>query len=151
MVEPCYDSRRDIRPAQFHQAAASKAVGYTKSVWAVEFTDEFGDWWDTLTVEQQTAVADRVELLAERGPSLRRPSVGTVKSSRHQNMKELRASSSRAGALRVLFAFDPRRHAILLLGGDKSGNWSAWYDWAIPAADDLYDLYLRELTEEGLL
>ncbi len=120
-------------------------------MWEVEFTDKFGDWWDTLTVEQQAAVADRVELLVERGPSLRRPSVGTVKSSRHKNMKELRASSSRAGALRVLFAFDPRRHAILLLGGDKSGNWGAWYDWAVPAADDLYDLYLRELAEEGLL
>ena len=51
----------------------------------------------------------------------------------------------------MLFAFDPRRHAILLLGGDKSGNWDVWYDWAIPAADDLYDLYLRELADEGLL
>ena len=64
-------------------------------------------------------------------------------------MKELRAS--RDGALRVLFVFDPRRQVILLVGGDKSGQWDAWYRWAIPTADDLYDGYLDELSEEGLI
>ena len=64
-------------------------------------------------------------------------------------MKELRASEG--GALRVLFTFDPRRHAILLLGGDKSGRWQEWYESAIPSADDLYDLYLEELYQEGLI
>jgi hypothetical protein len=63
-------------------------------------------------------------------------------------MKELRVSQG--GALRVLFAFDPRRHAILLLGGDKSGQWEEWYETAIPAADVLYDVHLEELREEGL-
>ena len=140
-----------LAPSGHRSTASSKAVVYTVPVWEVEYTDQFGDWWDGLTVKQQAAVADRVELLAERGPSLKRPSVGTVKSSRHKNMKELRASSSRVGALRVLFAFDSRRHAILLLGGDKSGNWDAWYEWAVPAADDLYDFYLRELADEGLM
>ena len=64
-------------------------------------------------------------------------------------MKELRAS--KGGALRVLFAFDPRRHAILLLGGDKSGQWHRWYDRAIPEADRLHDVHLEELRGEGLL
>lgn len=64
-------------------------------------------------------------------------------------MKELRAAKS--GALRVLFSFDPRRQVILLLGGDKSGEWNDWYAWAVPLADDLYDEYLRELGEEGLI
>lgn len=64
-------------------------------------------------------------------------------------MKELRASEG--GALRVMFAFDPRRHAILLVGGDKTGRWSEWYEWAIPVADDLYDVYLDELRKEGLI
>lgn len=64
-------------------------------------------------------------------------------------MKELRAA--KGGALRVLFCFDPRRQAILLLGGDKTGAWSEWYEWAVPLADDLYDEYLRELEEEGLI
>lgn len=64
-------------------------------------------------------------------------------------MNELRAAKD--GALRVLFMFDPRRQAILLLGGDKNGAWNDWYEWAIPAADDLYDDYLDELRQEGLI
>ena len=118
-------------------------------MWEVEYTDEFGRWWDGLTQTQQEALDDRVMLLSEVGPRLRRPIVGEIKGSRHSNMKELRASQG--GALRVLFAFDPRRHAILLLGGDKSGQWEAWYQRAIPEADDLYDTYLEELSSEGLL
>ena len=51
----------------------------------------------------------------------------------------------------VLFCFDPRRQAILLPGGDKTGAWSEWYEWAVPLADDLYDEYLHELEEEGLI
>ena len=88
-------------------------------------------------------------LLAEHGPGLKRPVVAEILSSRHSRMKELRVS--RAGALRVLFAFDPRRHAILLLGGDKTGQWSEWYETAIPVADELHDTHLEELKAEGLL
>ena len=58
-------------------------------MWEVEFTDEFGRWWETLTADQQEAIDDRVMLLAENGPGLRRPVVGEIKSSRHTNMKEL--------------------------------------------------------------
>lgn len=67
--------------------------------------------------------------------------------------KPPRSATPRAagGALRVLFSFDPRRQAILLLGGDKSREWNDWYEWAVPLADDLYDEYLRELGEEGLI
>lgn len=64
-------------------------------------------------------------------------------------MKELRTSNN--GALRVLFMFDPRRQVILLIGGDKSGAWQRWYQTAIPLADDLYDIYLKELRKEGLI
>lgn len=118
-------------------------------MWEVEFTDQFEQWWRQLSQDQQEAVDERVMLLAERGPALKRPIVGTVSTSRHHNMKELRVS--RAGALRVLFAFDPRRHAILLLGGDKSGHWSRWYARAVPEADRLYDAHIAELREEGFL
>lgn len=118
-------------------------------MWEVEFTDEFESWWQGLDTDQQEALDDRVMLLGESGPNLKRPVVGEITTSRHQNMKELRVSQG--GALRVLFAFDPRRHAILLLGGDKSGEWEAWYEWAIPKADELYDTHLQELTNEGLL
>jgi hypothetical protein len=118
-------------------------------VWEIEVTDEFARWWDALTVDQQESVTDRVDLLGERGPDLGRPVVDHIEASRHHNMKELRASQG--GVLRVLFMFDPRRHVILLVGGDKSGNWSGWYDKAIPLADDLYDRYLAELEDEGLI
>lgn len=117
--------------------------------WEVEVTDQFREWWDGLTVDQQESVTDRVDLLAERGPDLGRPVVERIHTSRHHNMKELRAA--RDGELRVLFMFDPRRQVILLVGGDKSGRWRAWYELAIPLADDLYDAYLAELRDEGLI
>lgn len=117
--------------------------------WEIEVTDQFRGWWADLTTDQQAAVSVRVDLLGERGPSLGRPAVERIRSSRHHNMKELR--SSEGGALRVLFMFDPRRQVILLLGGDKSGRWNEWYEWAVPAADDLYDVYLDELGKEGLI
>lgn len=124
-------------------------MAHSWRVWDVEVTDEFERWWDGLTVDQQEAVTDRVDLLAERGPDLGRPVVDRIVTSRHHNMKELRASQG--GALRVLFMFDPRRQVMLLVGGDKSGEWQAWYDVAVPLADDLYDEYLAELEEEGLI
>ena len=101
--------------------------------WEVKVTDQFRDWWDRLTADQQESVTDRVDLLAERGPDLGRPVVERIHTSRHHNMKELRAA--RDGALRVLFMFDPRRQVILLVGGDKSGQWNAWYERAVPLAD----------------
>jgi len=119
------------------------------SVWDVEVTDQFVEWWSTLTDDQREAVTARVDLLGERGPDLGRPVVDRIQSSRHQTMKELRAAKD--GAIRVLFSFDPRRRAILLLGGDKSGEWNKWYEWAVPLADDLYDEYLEELRTEGLI
>lgn len=116
--------------------------------WEIEYTDQFGDWWGTLTTSEQRAITKAVEQLEQRGPTLGRPSVDTIKTSRHANMTELRP---RAGNLRILFAFDPRRTAILLLGGNKTGRWQAWYAEAVPLADDLYDAYLTDLRREGLM
>lgn len=118
-------------------------------MWEVEVTDQFVEWWGGLTSGQQESVTVRVDLLVEQGPDLGRPVVDRIQSSRHHHMKELRAAKD--GALRVLFMFDPRRQVILLLGGDKSGAWNAWYEWAVPKADDLYDDYLDELRREGLI
>ena len=72
----------------------------------------------------------------------------SITGSRHSNMKELR---SFGGHLRALFAFDPRRTAIVLLGGDKRGDGRGWYERSVPRADDLYDAYLDELRREGLI
>lgn len=110
-------------------------------VWEVLYTDEFGEWFETLAEDQQ----DRVDLLEEHGPALGRPIVDTVAQSRHANMKELRVSAG--GALRILFAFDPARQAVLLLGGDKAGQWREWYAEAVPRADDLFDTYLRDTDQ----
>lgn len=113
--------------------------------WEVVYGGEWADWFALLSDEQQEAVVARVQLLRQEGPTLGRPTVDSIVGSRHQNMKELRVS--KGGALRCMFIFDPLRQAVLLLGGDKSGDWAGWYRWAIPRADDLYDSYL---TEEGL-
>lgn len=92
----------------------------------------------------------RIDLLEQRGPNVRRPVVGEIKASAHApRMKELLCGT--AGAIRVLFIFDPRRTAILLVGGAKAGNWVGWYERAVPEADALYRVYLEELRSEGLL
>ncbi len=117
-------------------------------LWEVEFTDEFGVWWEGLSEDDQERVRAAVEILESAGPALGRPLVDTLEGSRVANLKELRP---RGGHLRVLFAFDPRRVAILLLGGDKSGRWQAWYAEAIPAAERLYGEHLSQLREEGEL
>jgi hypothetical protein len=85
-------------------------------------------------------VIARVDLLEAEGPAVGRPTVDTIAGSRHPKMKELRVS--KGGAIRTLFAFDP--HAVLLIGGDKAGQWHVWYEEAIPIADALFDEYLRE-------
>lgn len=118
-------------------------------MWEVEFTDEFGEWWDSLAELQQDAIDRAVGKLREMGPSLPRPLVDTVKQSRHANMKELRVQQG-GSPLRIFFAFDPRRSAILLIGGDKTGD-GRFYEKMIPTADHLYDVHLAELRKEGLV
>ncbi len=110
--------------------------------WEIEYTDEFGIWWATLTVKEQEAIRATVEVLEKLGPGLGRPHVDTVRGSRHANMKELRPHG---GHNRILFAFNPQRMAILLIGGNKTHRWQAWYDEMIPIADALYDQHLAEL------
>lgn len=117
--------------------------------WEVEYTDEFGTWWDTLTAAEQEDIAVVVRLLEERGPQLGYPYSSKIKLSRHAHMRELRVQHQ-GQPYRVLYAFDPRRAAILLVGGDKTGR-DRWYDEHVPRADRLYDEHLAELSgeEEG--
>lgn len=117
-------------------------------MWEIEGTDEFWAWYNGLSEPENSAVNASVDKLAEVGPGLRRPLSGHIESSRHKNMRELIVPY---GNLRLLFAFDPRRTAILLLGGDKTDRWDEWYRENVPRADDLYDAYLAELEKEGLL
>jgi hypothetical protein len=116
--------------------------------WEIEYTDEFEAWWGGLTEDEQESVAAYVELLEMRGPQLRHPYSSAVLDSRHGHMRELRIQHA-GRPYRVLYAFDPRRVAILLIGGDKTGD-DRWYEKFVPVADDLYDRHLVELKREGL-
>ena len=119
---------------------------YTINMWEVEYTNEFEEWWESLNEAEQNAVAYSVRLLQSEGTSLKFPYSSDVKQSRHRNMRELR--SQYAGKpYRTFYAFDPRRIAILLIGGDKTGD-DRFYEEMIPKADRIYDEYLREIQEE---
>ena len=105
------------------------------------------DWLASLDDDSREQVVAAIELLEDRGPQLGRPIADTVTSSRHRNMKELRPGSSGRSELRILFAFDPKRAAIMLIAGNKAGNWVRWYKKNIPLADDLFDDHLRALRK----
>jgi hypothetical protein len=116
-------------------------------MWDVEYTDEFGEWWDSLSEDEQDRISATVDILVEEGPELRFPYCSGVKSSRHPHMRELRITYH-GMPIRVFYAFDPRRCAILLIGGNKTGD-DRWYDKFVPIADDLYDQHIRELRSRG--
>ena len=114
------------------------------AVWQVD-VELVEEWLMSIDQDSYEQVIAALELLQEMGPSLGRPLVDTVSRSRHRNMKELRPGSRGRSELRILFAFDPVRHAVLLLAGDKSGNWKKWYRDNIPVADDLFDDHIKWL------
>ena len=97
---------------------------------------------------EQTALDASVQLLEARGPHLGFPHSSGVHSSRHAQMRELRTQHG-GRPYRTLYAFDPRRMAILLIGGDKTGD-DRWYEVNVPIADRLYDEHLEQLRKEGL-
>jgi hypothetical protein len=115
--------------------------------WNVEITDEYLNWFRMLDAGLQDALRTDIEILEKLGPSLGRPYVDSIKGSKHSNMKELRTMHARRH-IRTFFAFDPRRTAILLIGGDKTGN-KSFYDRMIAVADRLFDHYLKEIKKEG--
>jgi hypothetical protein len=115
--------------------------------WDVEFTNEFEEWWIELTADEQDDVNTKVILLQEYGPALGRPHVDTVRESKYPNMKELIIQHA-GRPYRVLFAFDPRRTALLLIGGDKTGN-ARWYAENVPIADRIFGEHLAMLKEGG--
>ncbi|HMK89382.1 MAG TPA: type II toxin-antitoxin system RelE/ParE family toxin [Methylocystis sp.] len=118
-------------------------------VWNVEHTDEFGEWYRGLSESQQDDIVAVGLLLIEEGPNLRFPYSSGVNGSRHAHMRELRVQSG-GKPLRIFYAFDPRRSAILLIGGDKTGE-GRFYERMIPIADALYEAYIEEIRGEGLI
>ncbi len=114
--------------------------------WDIQYTDEFGRWWDRLSEPEQESVSFSVRLLKMFGPDLAFPHSSGVGGSRHRHMRELRTQHA-GRPLRTLYAFDSTRTAILLLGGDKTGD-KRWYPNNIRLADRLYDEHLIQLRRE---
>jgi hypothetical protein len=114
-----------------------------------EFTDEFEAWWNGLDVDTQDSVDVYVRLLEDRGTNLGFPHSSDVRQSKYGHMRELRVQH-RGEPIRILYAFDPRRCPILLIGGSKVGN-DRWYKEFVPKADELYKQHLEQLQKEGLI
>jgi hypothetical protein len=114
--------------------------------WTVEFTDEFEAWWKRLNEDEQVLLDARIGLLEQFGPHLGYPHSSGISGSRHSRMRELRIQH-RGRPIRVFYAFDPKRTAILLIGGDKTGN-DRFYEEMIPIADRLYDRHLSQLERK---
>jgi hypothetical protein len=118
--------------------------------WDVEYTDEFETWWiNELDSAGRESVAAYVALLEERGPALDYPYSSGIRRLRYSHLRELRIQHE-GRPYRVLYAFDPRRTAILLLGGTKKGD-NRWYEVNVPLAEKLYTAHLKQLMEEGLI
>lgn len=111
--------------------------------WETERTDEFEEWWETLIAPERRQVLSSIEVVEQLGPGTGRPFVDSVKGSRHSNMKELRTNET----VRIFFAFDPRRKAVLLIGGDKAGKTKRFYRQMVSKADRIYDAHLRRITK----
>ena len=117
--------------------------------WEVDFHPECEMWAGSLARSDTEALLAAVRVLRACGPTLGRPLVDSIQGSRHSNMKELRPGSTGRTEVRVLFAFDRQRQAILLLGGDKSGDWSGWYEKNVPIADDRFKEHQARLAGSG--
>jgi hypothetical protein len=116
--------------------------------WAVEIGEEFEAEFDVLPAQVRTEILALSLVLEQFGPQLGRPRVDTLSGSRHANMKELRFSAA-DGEWRVAFAFDPKRRAILLVAGDKSGgSEKRFYRELIRKADNRFDAHIARLKKE---
>ena len=142
-----HESQVRCCPHRIHLARNILSELYFDVTWNVEYTDEFGAWWDSLTEAEQESVDVSVRLLEAMGPQLPFPHSSGVQGSKHGQMRELRIQHA-GRPYRVLYAFDPRRAAILLIGGDKTGH-DRWYNVNVPLADRLYDEHLKELKKEA--
>ena len=114
--------------------------------WIVEFTDEFELWWLELSELVQEKCAAVVDLLTREGPNLGFPYSSSIRGSVHA-LRELRIQCG-GHPYRILYAFDPQRNALLILGGDKTGN-DRWYEENVPRAERIYEQYLKEIEEES--
>jgi hypothetical protein len=120
--------------------------------WTVILVDEVANWYLGLVNDEPATaelVAAAIDLLEADGPTLGRPLVDSIEGSSIRNLKELRPGSRGRSEIRILFAFDPERQAVLLVAGDKAGNWTRWYDDNIPLAERRFEAWLSGDYSEG--
>ena len=116
--------------------------------WEVILWEDVESWLLSLDDASYDLVAAAIDHLAVVGPALGRPLVDRPIGSRYHNLKEFRPGSSGRSEIRILFAFDPRRRAVLLIAGDKRGRWQQWYRESIPLAELRFDQWLRESNDD---
>ena len=117
-------------------------------MWSVEIAPEFEPELRALAAEVRNELLAQARVIERFGPEAKRPRVGTLKGSKHANMKELRFDAA-DGVWRAAFAFDPKRKAILLVAGDKSGSSEKkFYRRLIAAADERFDTHVARLRDE---
>ena len=146
----CREHRRASKVKAFLEFKPNLGQKGDRVAWSVKVTEEYAAWFTTLIKDDLASaiqVAQAVAALREEGPALGRPLVDRIQGSRIHHLKELRPGSAARSEIRVLFAFDPTRSALLLLGGDKAGNWQRWYRENIPVAEQLYLEYTTEEQE----
>jgi hypothetical protein len=115
--------------------------------YALIMTPEVRAWLHDLRHEDRASailVGQAVGMLIDAGPELGRPLADRIHHSRLSNLKELRPGSAGRSEIRILYVFDPKRNAVLLVAGDKAGQWESWYRTAIPLAEERYELYLKQ-------
>lgn len=114
--------------------------------WEIALVPEVRDWLHQLRKDDPAiAISAAIDMLRDNGPAQGRPLVDTVKAATSlNNLKELRPGSSGSSEIRILFVFDPKRRAVFLVAGDKTGNWARWYWENIPIAEARYKLYLQD-------
>lgn len=119
--------------------------------WIVDLSDEVEAWYDDLAEtdpDSRDLVAAALDLLEDAGPTLGRPLVDRIQHSTLHNLKELRPGSKGRSEIRILFVFDPERRAVMLVAGDKSGDWDRWYKRNVPIAEQRYERHLAKMKEE---
>lgn len=114
--------------------------------WTIIYRPRYSVWFKKCGEQLQNEILAHLEVLKTLGPNLGRPRVDHIKGSKHQNMKELRIQH-KGDPVRILFAFDPARRAVLCLGGAKTGD-KDWYRHHLPLADREFTAHLEEMTKD---
>ena len=140
-MTPVHNGRSRVDSKRICKRSHDRYIPFME--WEVEYTNEFEQWWQALSEAEQIDVAASVALLEKLGPSLPFPHSSAINRSRHPHMRELRVQHQ-GHPYRVFYAFAPRRIAILLIGGDKTGK-KLFYEQLIPLADKLYTEHLQEI------